>query len=214
MVNLNEKVTIGSVLSYFRCLNCCVLDRNHILQALRQYQPLNEDEKNFIPRFLSLLAHPRAYFRDHLPGHMTGSAWIVDESRQYVLLTHHAKLNRWLQPGGHADGDEDIYATALREAREETGISEFQILSEGLFDIDIHHIPARNDFPGHDHYDVRVLVSTPRNATLTLTDESHALEWVPVSLLRQKTNNNVSMLRMAEKVRTLFTAEQKQPKGD
>jgi 8-oxo-dGTP pyrophosphatase MutT (NUDIX family) len=198
----------------FSQLNPCVLNRNQLLQALRQYQPVNWDEKIFIPRFMSLLVHPRAYFRDHLPGHMTGSAWIVDETRQYVLLTHHAKLNRWLQPGGHADGDEDIYATAIREAREETGINDFVILSHDLFDIDIHNIPARADFPGHDHYDIRLLVSTTRSSTLTLTDESHALEWVPVSQVQQKSGNNASMLRMAEKVRTLLTAEQKHSKGD
>src|SRR5688572_24286007 len=198
MVNLNEKVTIGSVLSYFRCLNCCVLDRNHILQALRQYQPLNEDEKNFIPRFLSLLAHPRAYFRDHLPGHMTGSAWIVDESREFVLLTHHAKLNRWLQPGGHADGDENISGVALREAEEETGIKNFTFLHERIFDIDIHTIPARKDFPEHLHFDVRFLFEATRNEKLLITEESHDLQWVRLDEITKFADND-SIFRMVRK---------------
>ena len=183
------------------------MTREELKKALTGYKTPFVDEEIFIPRFLNLLEHPRAYHRDHLPGHMTGSAWIVDETAGFVLLTHHAKLNRWLQPGGHADGEENIFEVALKEAREETGLVDFGVISTDLFDIDIHEIPERNGFPAHDHYDIRILLSAKRNTSLVITEESHALEWVNIHDLAARTGNNQSMLRMAEKSRFLFAAE-------
>jgi 8-oxo-dGTP pyrophosphatase MutT (NUDIX family) len=181
------------------------LERSELVEALRKYKTSFADENIFVKKFLQLLEHPRAYYRDHLPGHMTGSAWIVDETRSYVLLTHHAKLNRWLQPGGHADGDENIHRVALTEAMEETGLTNFDLLSKGIFDIDIHIIPARGEFPQHDHYDVRICMEANMRTPLTLTRESQALEWVPINELAARTMNNQSMLRMAEKIKRLLT---------
>jgi 8-oxo-dGTP pyrophosphatase MutT (NUDIX family) len=158
----------------------------------------------FIPRFLDLLEHPRAYHRDHLPGHMTGSTWIVNLEKNRVLLTHHAKLNRWLQPGGHADGDEDIFQVALKEAEEETGLQNLIRGGSDIFDIDIHLIPERKGFPAHDHYDIRFLFFADAEETLLLSEESHALAWVPLTELVDATEGNDSILRMAAKTRTLL----------
>ncbi|MDZ7646212.1 MAG: NUDIX hydrolase [Cytophagales bacterium] len=96
-----------------------------------------------------------------MPGHITGSAWIVDPSNTQALLVHHAKLNKWVQPGGHADGDENILQVALREAEEETGLKNFKVLSDPPFDVDIHLIPERADFPEHFHFDIRYLLKHP-----------------------------------------------------
>lgn len=178
------------------------MHRNTLISSLLDYSP-TPDEQPFIAPFLELLKHPDAYQRTHLPGHLTGSAWIVDRSRKFVLLTHHAKLNRWLQPGGHADGHENIFTVAVREAEEETGLKNF-IRHMSLFDVDIHTIPARKDFPEHLHYDVRFLLETDRDHSLKLSDESHALAWVPIEELAAKTENNISMLRMADKVKALL----------
>jgi 8-oxo-dGTP pyrophosphatase MutT (NUDIX family) len=180
------------------------MNRQQLVEALDVYTTNDAAEISFIPRFHQLLGHPRAYFRDHLPGHMTGSAWIVDETGKLVLLTHHAKLNKWLQPGGHADGEEEIFDVAIREAREETGLQNLTILSPEIFDIDIHSIPARHDFPAHDHYDIRVLLQARRDDDLVVTDESHALAWVHVADLHTRTMGNRSMLRMAEKTTAFF----------
>jgi 8-oxo-dGTP pyrophosphatase MutT (NUDIX family) len=184
------------------------LNRSALLQSLQVYHTTFDDERVFVPLFKSLLIHPRAYFRDHLPGHMTGSSWVIDKSRQYVLLTHHVKLNRWLQPGGHADGDEDIFGVAIREAKEETGLQNFSILRPDIFDIDIHKIPSRTDFPAHFHYDVRVLLQAEKDIALSISNESHALEWVHVGEVGARTDNNASIMRMVEKVKRLFAAQQ------
>jgi 8-oxo-dGTP pyrophosphatase MutT (NUDIX family) len=172
-----------------------------LTEALRQYNTVYLEEEKFISPFITLLEHANAFQRTHLPGHITGSAWIVDSAREFVLLTHHATLNRWLQPGGHADGDENVLAVALREAEEETGVKNFSLLTSGIFDIDIHPIPERKDFPAHDHYDIRFLFEADKNEPLVVTEESHDLKWVPLRKLHLL-NNSASLLRMREKVQT------------
>jgi 8-oxo-dGTP pyrophosphatase MutT (NUDIX family) len=175
-------------------------DRPSLILALQQYQTNYKEEMNFVSSFLFLLQHEDAYQRTHLPGHITGSAWIVDRQREFVLLTHHAKLNKWLQPGGHADGDENVLNVALREAEEETGVQHFKILHNNIFDLDIHPIPARKDFGAHDHYDVRFLLEADMNEPLVITEESHDLAWVPLKNLSDF-NDSPSLHRMAEKAK-------------
>ena len=174
--------------------------RESLQSVLKKYHSSYSEEKTFAKQFLTLLENPRCFFRDHLPGHVTGSSWIVDKSKKFVLLTHHAKLNRWLQPGGHADGDEDVIAVATREAEEETGLKSIRLLSNEIFDIDIHPIPARKDFPEHDHYDIRFLFEASKEEPFTITEESNDLKWIHIDDLSKVTHNNISMMRMAEKV--------------
>jgi 8-oxo-dGTP pyrophosphatase MutT (NUDIX family) len=170
-----------------------------LIQLLRDYKSPYEAEQNFKTRFIELLSHPRAFFRDHPPGHMTASSWIVDATRKFVLLTHHAKLNRWLQPGGHADGEQDLVAVARKEAMEETGLTSLTLLSPEIYDIDIHVIPGRNEFPEHLHYDVRFLFEADKDDRLIISGESHNLAWIPVADIAARSQNNQSMIRMAEK---------------
>ena len=179
------------------------MNRESLIALLKNHHADAEAEQAFIARFLDLLDHPDAFLRTHLPGHITGSAWIVDPSREFVLLTHHAKLNRWLQPGGHADGDENVLNVAMREAQEETGLPGLLLLRNEIFDVDIHPIPSRKDFPEHLHYDIRFIFQAQMDEPLSVTDESHALGWVHVNDLQKLTDNNLSMLRMADKTRLL-----------
>ena len=177
------------------------MDRHSLIDLLRVYDSRFEVEKILAAQFLDLLEHPNAFQRYHLPGHITGSSWIVDRSRNFVLLVHHGTLNKWLQPGGHADGEENVLNVALREAQEETGVMEFKILKQDFFDIDIHPIPARAGFPDHLHYDVRFLFETDRNHKITVSEESHDVAWVEASKLQELTDGNPSIMRMVEKVR-------------
>src|SRR5690349_5634678 len=175
-----------------------ITTRAGLLNALQVYSTSFEEEQKFTKQFLELLNHPRCFHRDHLPGHITGSAWIIDEAREFVLLTHHAKLNRWLQPGGHADGDENVSGVALREAEEETGIKNFTLLHKGIFDIDIHSIPARKDFPQHLHFDVRFMFEANRSEKLLITEESHDLQWIRLADIDQFADHE-SIFRMVRK---------------
>lgn len=177
--------------------------RQELIQAIKQYRSAFEEELVFKKLFIDLLDSPEAFQRTHLPGHITGSAFIVDASRKYVLLTHHAKLNKWLQPGGHADGDENIINVAMREAVEETGLKNLRLINETLFDLDVHAIPARNDFPQHDHYDVRILLEASRDEQLIITEESNDLKWFSLDDVEAITAYNHSIARMVAKVKQL-----------
>ncbi|WP_428999961.1 NUDIX hydrolase [Stenotrophomonas rhizophila] len=122
------------------------------------------------------------FLRSRLAGHFTGSAWLVSADGARVLLTHHRKLNRWLQLGGHADGERDLAKVALTEAEEESGMTGL-VLEDGavLFDIDKHWIPERPDVPGHWHYDARYVVRAVGSEAFAISEESLALAWREVT---------------------------------
>ena len=121
-------------------------------------------------------AHPDALLRSCVPGHLTASCLLLDAAGEKVLLHHHRKLDLWLQFGGHADGEGDLRAAALRELIEESGI-EPASMGAAPFDLDIHGIPAHGSEPAHDHLDVRFLARAPEGAEPVCSEESHALRW-------------------------------------
>lgn len=124
--------------------------------------------------------HPDALHRSCLEGHLTGSAVVIDPSTRQVLLLLHAKVRRWLQPGGHADGDGNLARVALREAIEETGIEGLRVMTPAI-DLDVHvfHNAAETE-PDHLHLDVRHQVVAPPGAVATTNHESNDARWVPV----------------------------------
>lgn len=136
--------------------------------------------------------------RERLAGHFTASAWLVDAAGRRLLMTHHRKLDRWLQLGGHADGDRDLAAVALREAEEESGLVGLVVLPE-IFDLDRHWIPERGEVPGHWHYDVRYIVRATGSDDFAVSDESHALAWREIDALFTEPGIDPSIVRMARK---------------
>ncbi len=177
--------------------------RERLLKTLEAYAVRYSAEKDRVSRYLQLLKHADAFQRTHLPGHITGSAFIVSSDFKQTLLVHHAKLNRWLQPGGHADGDTDVVRVAMREANEETGLKHLEILTRDIFDLDIHPIPARKDFPSHDHYDIRYVVNASTEEKIVVSEESFDVKWVPLEIL-EKYSDEKSLLRMREKLAHLY----------
>ena len=176
-------------------------EREFFLGMLNDYVCPTPQEAVFKVRFLELLHHEDAFQRTHLPGHITGSAFIVSEDYKQTLLVHHVKLNKWLQPGGHADGDADAARVALREANEETGLQNLTLCSHEIFDLDIHTIPVRKDFPEHDHYDVRYLFKASTKEQIVVSEESHDVKWVKLSEL-ENFNSEVSIMRMRDKLKS------------
>jgi len=174
------------------------MDRALLVGMLQSYKTEFIEEQKFILSFLELLKSNDCFQRTHLPGHITGSSWIVNQDRTKTLLVHHAKLNKWVQPGGHADGEENILNVALREAEEETGLRNLKP-SSGIFDLDIHLIPERKDFPAHYHYDIRFLVEANENEKIVVSEESHDVQWINLHDL-EKFSSERSVLRMKEKL--------------
>ena len=122
----------------------------------------------------------------------------MDATRTRTLLTHHRKLNLWLQLGGHADGDPDLLAAALREGREESGLMRLRAVSGEIFDLDRHRIPARKTEPEHWHYDLRFMIEADPAEEIAVSDESHDLAWVELGRVAAL-NPEESMARMVRK---------------
>jgi 8-oxo-dGTP pyrophosphatase MutT (NUDIX family) len=142
-----------------------------LAEALARHEPADPEEAAHLRRILEFLGrHPEPFDRGILEGHLTGSAIVASSRGHGVLLLHHRKLQRWLQPGGHADPRETAgEAVALREAREETGIEDLALHPRAPrpLDVDVHAIPAIGPEPAHAHLDLRYLVVAPDDGVIT-----------------------------------------------
>ena len=168
------------------------------IAALAAYRERHPEEAATVSEFAELARDQGAdpYRRERLEGHFTASAWLVDAHGRRALLTHHRKLDRWLQPGGHADGDRDLARAALREAEEESGLRDLVVEAE-LFDLDRHWIPERGAEPGHWHYDVRFVVHATGSEDFVVGEESHDLAWRDIEAIANDPASDASLRRMA-----------------
>lgn len=174
----------------------------HLRKLLTSFEPLNGTEHAFRERMLRLvLEGERCFDREHyVPGHFTASAFVLDGNAERVLLVHHKKLLRWLQPGGHVEPtDADVVAAARREVIEETGVASLTPVGTGLFDLDIHAIPVLGDKPSHLHFDLRVLFRASTE-DVQPNDEVTAIRWARLDELTDVTDDE-SVLRVAHKLR-------------
>ncbi|MEX2206239.1 MAG: NUDIX hydrolase [Myxococcota bacterium] len=184
--------------------------RKSLLDLLERYLARHPDERVRVDHVRQFVrANPDCFLRSCVDGHMTGSAWILSHDHERFLLTHHRKLDRWLQLGGHADGDADLAEVALREAREESGLDAFSLASphgEALpLDVDVHLIPARGDEPAHLHHDLRYLLVAGRDQELRVSNESLDLRWFARARADELLADE-SLRRMARKVERLLGA--------
>ena len=195
------------------------MHRRPLLDLLARYGARHPAEAACVARIRSLVeSRAECFERDCLPGHVTGSAWVLSPDRRRFLLTHHRKLGRWLQLGGHADGETDVAGVALREAGEESGLGPFAILGAAgpehplPIDVDVHRIPAASGGPGgtgmpaHEHHDLRfALVALGGEARAS--GESNALRWFEMDALDRvlpALGADESLLRLARKARALL----------
>ena len=175
------------------------MNRNTFRNQLEIYRTPYEEESAFIADFIDLTLVEDAYRRERLDGHFTASAWIVNKKRTHTLLTLHRKLGRWLQLGGHADGNENLIEVALKEAEEESGLTSLKLVDSTIFDLDKHIIPERPHVKEHFHYDVRYIFEADINEKLIMSDESISLAWITFDSVVDMIGYNPSILRMLEK---------------
>jgi 8-oxo-dGTP pyrophosphatase MutT (NUDIX family) len=181
------------------------MHRQELLNLLKRHETRFLDEAGYMARAITFVDAQTDCFHRHLwPAHVTGSSWVVSPDRSRVLMMHHRKHGQWFQPGGHADGDADILRVALRETVEETGLEagQVQLLSNDVFDVDIHTIPAIGDEPQHEHIDIRFLVEIDDSLEVPGNDESHEVIWVDLYNVSHY-NSNRSTYRMLEKTRRM-----------
>lgn len=174
------------------------LEQSHLYALFKKF--LEEDEN--------------AFERSNASQHMTGSAFILSSDRTHLLLTHHKKLDKWIQLGGHADSHPDIYEVALKEAKEESGLTSLKLFPLELlvdsackypviFDLDRHTIPARKEEKEHFHYDMRYLFLADRFEKIVVSDESFDVQWISIKEILSY-NNETSLARPARKITYLL----------
>lgn len=175
------------------------MKRNYLIELLKNYSPTSKEEKEYKTRMLGFInKNSNCFERSLEEGHITASSWLVNKDMNKALLMHHAKLNIWVQLGGHSDGDNNPLAVAIKEAKEESGINNIKAVEEKIFDIDIHLIPENKKEKAHYHYDVRFLLQVMSDDAIKQNRESKELRWIDKNLKRLPTNE-LSVKRMFDK---------------
>jgi 8-oxo-dGTP pyrophosphatase MutT (NUDIX family) len=191
------------------------MHRRPLLDMLARYRAAFPTEADVVDRISALVeGHADCFLRTCRPGHITGAAWILSADRRRCLLTHHRKLDRWLQMGGHADGQWQVEEVALREAREESGMTRFDFVPIGgllmPLDVDVHQIPARHDPSGqliedsHEHHDLRFLLIAHAGQETCCSNESYEIGWFTPDEIEELTDEE-SVLRMLRKALELLS---------
>lgn len=177
--------------------------RAELAAALEAYVPVDASERSHLHRMLALLQESGDPFaRDHyLPGHFTASGFVLSPDRRSLLLIHHAKLDRWLQPGGHIEAaDASALEAARREVEEETAVRlEDSPAGPVIFDVDVHAIPVHGDAPAHLHFDIRFLLHAA-DAGLRASADVRSARWMAVDELERRLTDE-SVLRAVRKLR-------------
>lgn len=153
------------------------------LDELKRYTPYNDQEAAELHLMLDFLAHGEYPFhRTNTTAHFTASAWIVNPARTKVLMVYHNLYDSWSWVGGHADGEADLLAVALKEAREETGIEHIRPVSDEPFSVEILTVSGHEKrgkyVPSHLHHNVTYLVEADESDVLRVKpDENSGVAW-------------------------------------
>lgn len=161
------------------CLKDLSMNKHTLIKLLHEYHPTAPEELVYKDKMLTFIEnHDDCFERSLAIGHITGSAWLLNKDQTQALIMHHAKLNRWVQLGGHCDGNPNVLNVAIKEAQEESGIKSIVPINDTIFDIDIHLIPANSKEKEHFHYDVRFLLQVTSNEHVIQNSESKELRWI------------------------------------
>jgi 8-oxo-dGTP pyrophosphatase MutT (NUDIX family) len=174
--------------------------RLELVELLRGYTGTDAERRDLAAmRDLATSPHDPLSAYCFEPGHFTVSGFVTDPAVSALVLIHHRRLDRWLQPGGHVEpGDVSLLAALRREIDEETGISEVSPQQHALFDVDAHRIPARGVEPAHVHFDIRFHVTAERGL-LHPSNEVRDAAWVDLDAVTGWTQDR-SVLRAVAKL--------------
>ncbi len=174
------------------------MNKYNLIKMLQNYS-YSDEEVSIKNRMISFVeAYDDCFERSLEIGHITGSSWLLNKDHSKALLMHHTKLDRWLQLGGHCDGNPDVLAVAIKEAQEESGIQNITAVNSHIFDIDVHLIPENKREKEHYHYDVRFLLQVVSDEQIIQNRESKELQWIGKNYNELPTNNP-SVVRMFNK---------------
>ncbi|MBR4110353.1 MAG: NUDIX hydrolase [Clostridia bacterium] len=155
-------------------------------EKLEKYIPFNEQEEKDKAVMISYLKNfDNSLTRENKYGHFTSSAWVVNKERTKVLMIYHNIYNSWAWPGGHADGEEDLLAVAIREVEEETGVKKVKVVTEDIFSLEIitvdGHVKRGEYVPSHTHLNAAFLLEVDESEVLKIKeDENSGVKWIPL----------------------------------
>lgn len=154
----------------------------NIREQMKAYLPFNEQERQDKEELLCALDGKNIFLRENRMAHMTASAWVVNPKRDKVLMVYHNIYDSWSWLGGHADGNEDLLAVALREVQEESGIQNVRPVKEDIFSIEILTVDGHEKkgayVPSHLHLNVTYLLEADENEPLRIKpDENCGVSW-------------------------------------
>lgn len=177
--------------------------KNKLIKDLENYKSFNKTEQLMVDQTIKFLKENDSYLgKENLKGHITASTWIINSDANKCFLTHHKKLNLWLQLGGHTELNERTYESAYREGIEESGFSNLKKLSDRIYDVDVHLIPKNNNIPAHYHYDIRYLFMADPNDQGLVSHESHDIKWVDIDDI-ELYSKDASIGRMVDKMEAI-----------
>ena len=154
-----------------------------IYEQIKAYRPWNEQERQDQAVILAFLErNPDAFYRSNLLAHMTASAWVVNPQRSKVLMVYHRLYDSWSWAGGHADGEEDLLAVALREVREETGVQRLCPVTEEIYSLEVLTVDGHEKHgryvPSHLHLNVTYLLEAEEDQPLRVCEaENSGVAW-------------------------------------
>ncbi|MCH9632485.1 MAG: hypothetical protein S4CHLAM6_08210 [Chlamydiae bacterium] len=179
------------------------MNRKDLLEAIELYKNskwCSENDIELAHQFVDFIKkNDRCFQRELSHGHLTASCWLWNFDQSACLFTHHKKLNKWLQLGGHADGHTNLLEVAIKEAQEESGLLEIEALSPQIFDLSLHQIPANRFESAHLHYDVRYLLQVKVDRPFIVSSESFNLKWIKPEEF-EKLDLDSSILKMQQKI--------------
>lgn len=161
--------------------------RKKLIQDIEEFIPYNEQEEKDKTFLLRVLHEQEDVFcRSNQEGHMSSSCWIVNQDRTKVLLCFHKIYQSWTWLGGHADGEEDLLAVALREAKEESSLIEVMPVSSKIYSLEVLTVDGhekRGEYiSSHLHLNVTYLLQADENALIKGKDDENAgVKWFPVN---------------------------------
>ena len=180
----------------------------NLKEQIQNYIPFNEQEakdQTFILKAMEF--HSNLLFRENPFMHFTSSCWITDPSHSKLLMIYHKIYDSWSWSGGHADGEADLLKVAVKEMKEETGISNYRLISENPFSLEVltvdGHMKNEQYVSSHLHLNLTYLFEADENETLVLNErETSALKWIPVNEIRKEVSEQWMMDHIYQKLIT------------
>ena len=171
-----------------------MIDKNNLTKLVKAY-PSSDSHKQRILKFLN--KYDDFWTKKNALGQVTASCWVVNKERTKALMTHHKKLDKWLQIGGHIEAeDHTIVDACIRELKEESGLTRFKLLQDSIFDLDIHDIPeSKKGVPAHVHYDIRMFFEADEKEAINFDkEESNQMAWMKMVEISDLENESIERM--------------------